>query len=293
MTVGNVKRRRVNSPQKVRSFSVQYHLHSGNGEKVRVCRQFFCNTFGISKKVVENITKKTSLISGRYKGEHGNTGRAPKCTTPARTITKVALFISQMPKMPSHYCRADSKRLYFEATWNMASLHRAYNEQASELHKVSLKVFKKVFNQWEPTLGFFVPKKDQCTTCNTGVESDPEYCAHVHRKKTIRAMKAADKAEAKMNPSKRFVTFDMQATLTLPFAEDSQLYYARKLSVYNVSIYDSEKNGICHVYDETNGAKGSTEIASCLLDYLSSLLESVEHVIFYADTCEGRIEINL
>lgn len=106
-------------------------------------------------------------------------------------------------------------------------------------------------------------------------------------------MKAADKAEAKINPSKRFVTFDMQATLTLPFAEDSQLHYARKLSLYNVSIYDSEKNGICHVYDETHGRKCSNEIASCLLDYPSSLPESVEHMIFYANTYGGKIWINL
>ena len=116
LIIGTVQRRRVNSPQKIRSRSVQYNLVNETRNKIRVCRLFFCNTFGISTKVLENISKKTSPTTGRYRSEHGNTGKTPAKTTPQRIIRKVAQFISRVPKLPSHYSRANSSRLYLEAT---------------------------------------------------------------------------------------------------------------------------------------------------------------------------------
>lgn len=85
-----------------------------------------------------------------------------------------------------------------------------------------------------------------------------------------------------------YVSFDLQAVLTLPFAGDCQIYYKRKLSLYNFNIFDSMKQGTCFLWDETNGKKGSSEIGTCLLNYIKSISPDVEHIVLYADTCGGQ-----
>lgn len=75
--------------------------------------------------------------------------------------------------------------------------------------------------------------------------------------------------------SHRAITFDLQAILSVPFTGDAQIYYRRRLSVFNFTIYNYYKpvggDRHCYVWDETNGGKRSSEIGTCLLDYLSNL----------------------
>ncbi len=101
-------------------------------------------------------------------------------------------------------------------------------------------------------------------------------------------MKWADKISAKGSSTVRYATFDLQAVLTSPFAGDCLIYYSRKLSVLNFTIFDSKENGICYLWPEIEGKKGSSEIGTCLLKYLQNLPNEVERVIFYADTCGGQ-----
>ncbi|KAK7478334.1 hypothetical protein BaRGS_00030408 [Batillaria attramentaria] len=44
----------------------------------------------------------------------------------------------------------------------------------------------------------------------------------------------------------------------------------------------------CFVWDETNGRRGSVEIATCLFLYLKSLPVTVKDVILYSDCCGGQ-----
>jgi len=83
----------------------------------------------------------------------------------------------------------------------------------------------------------------------------------------------------------RTISFDLQSILSLPFAGDNQLYYRRKLNVYNFTIFDSFEN-TGYVWNECNGKKGSAEI--CLIKYLTQLPESVSHITTYSDTCRGK-----
>lgn len=201
-------------------------------------------------------------------------------------IRKVERFVRRIPKVPSHYCRKTSNKLYLEPHWNLSKLHRAYlSEFPDESYHVSLAVFNSVFKNWTPSLAFFISKKDRCTTCLTSSPEDPKYLSHISRKNNIRKMKEDDKEMARNSNNKMiYLTFDMEAILSLPYGQASSLYYSRKLSVFNFTIFDSKQNGICNVFDETNGSKGSTEVASCLLDYFESLDEEVEHVVMYSDT---------
>jgi len=89
-------------------------------------------------------------------------------------------------------------------------------------------------------------------------------------------------------PDTLYGTFDLEAVLQLPYAGDGKIYYSRKLSLLNFTIFDSFENGTCFLWDETRGKKGSAEIVTCLLKYLESIPDSIQHVILYCDTCSGQ-----
>ncbi|ESO90015.1 hypothetical protein LOTGIDRAFT_175845 [Lottia gigantea] len=67
-----------------------------------------------------------------------------------------------------------------------------------------------------------------------------------------------DKEQAKIDNTLHTVSFDLQAVLRTPHAGDAQIYYKRKLSVYNFTVYENHTaNGHCFVWDETEGGRGS------------------------------------
>lgn len=69
---------------------------------------------------------------------------------------------------------------------------------------------------------------------------------------------------------------------------DAQIYYKRKLSVYNFTVYDSRDEGFCYVWDECNGLKGSSEIGTGLITYMTNLPKEIKHVTTFSDTCGGQ-----
>lgn len=69
------------------------------------------------------------------------------------------------------------------------------------------------------------------------------------------------------------------------------LYYSRKYSTYNCSVYESgTRNGFCYLWGETDGLRGSNEIVSCIFKYLSLLDEQnkFESIALYCDSCAGQ-----
>ena len=144
----------------------------------------------------------------------------------------------------------------------MYILYKQYCQENDISNPVKEHKYRDIFRS-DFRLKCFCPKKDQCTVCNA-------YCAAMGdekemlrerweerkaREKEAMMEKAVNKDGAKADDSYQNVTFDLQAVLTTPFAGDAQLYYKRKLSVYNFTIYDnSSANGHCYLWDETEGA---------------------------------------
>ena len=114
---------------------------------------------------------------------------------------------------------------------------------------------------------------------------------HQERKIQAREQKEIDKKQAQTNSKFYVATFDLQAVLTTPCCLVSQLYYARKLCCYNLTIYSlGDKRVSCHLWDETQGKRGSCEIATCLHKNTQSICSSgpIEDVTYYSDTCGGQ-----
>ena len=59
--------------------------------------------------------------------------------------------------------------------------------------------------------------------------------------------------------------------------------------MYNLSVVSlADKHGVCCLWDDTSGQKGSSEVATCLMLYLSYLPHTVKHVFLYSDTWSGQ-----
>ena len=87
-------------------------------------------------------------------------------------------------------------------------------------------------------------------------------------------------------------TFDLQAVHTTPCSLVSEMYYSRNLCCYNLTI-DSlgDKKAVCHLWDETQGKRGSCEIAICLMKNIMSVCSpsnEIKEVTYYSDTSGGQ-----
>lgn len=139
-------------------------------------------------------------------------------------MSRIRSHIDRFPKMPSHYNRARSKRLYFYPGLNIRKLYRLYVEKCEEdgIAPQKENVYRKVFNSYDPPLAFHVPKKDQCTSCNnctnsnneekTGLQKD--YDDHIRRKNEANADKKKDMLESSTVKTDQITcAFDLQVRI--------------------------------------------------------------------------------
>ena len=163
-------------------------------------------------------------------------------------------------------------------------------------HLVSERMYRHIFNT-NFNISFFKPKKDQCSQCNVYYAAEgatkerlmSDWTAHKAREDQAMKMKEADKLKACEDPTFETVSFDLRAVICTPHAGDAQIYYKRKLSVYNFTIYQPSTNdGFCYVWDESEGGRGSCEIGTCLLEYIKALPKEITHLSTFSDTCGGQ-----
>ena len=139
----------------------------------------------------------------------------------------------------------------------------------------------------EYNLSFHVPKKDQCINCNDDntkkeagtldSKDEKNHQDHMERKQRGRQEKPKDKEDTQKYNHIHTATFDLEAVLPTPCSLVSQAYYKRKLSSYNFTVYSlSDGKGTCFLWNETEGQRGSCEIATCLHLYLNSLSPCTE-----------------
>jgi hypothetical protein len=109
---------------------------------------------------------------------------------------------------------------------------------------------------------------------------------HMERKQSGRQEKQKDKEDAHKYNHIHTATFDIQAVLTTPCSLASQVYYKTKFQV-TILLYIPlvmEKG----LWNETEGQRGSCEIATCFHLYLNSLSPCTEQVTLFSDSCIGQ-----
>ena len=211
---------------------------------------------------------------------------------------EVRKHINRFPKMESHFCRANTGYQYLSPDLNINKMYLLYLEEHNKNErKASLSFYSKAVENMK--LKFHSPKKDLCGLCDAyrkGNEGEQaliciDYEKHIQEKCKARELKEEMKEKAKFNPE-TFVTsvFDLQQVLYLPKSNRGELFYKRRLSCYNFTVYElASKTGYCYLHHEGLAKRGSNEIASNLYSYLTVVDgEKKKEVALFCDGCRGQ-----
>ena len=208
-------------------------------------------------------------------------------------------FFNAIPKVESHYCRADTERLYLEPVWeSKRHIHRVYVEYCREREKqpVQSKVFFDVTEEMK--ISMYKPCKDLCNLC-LGYENDnPDitkeiYDFHIQKKDEARHEMEADIK----NADYKFVfTMDLEAVLICPVTKASAAYYKSKLTVHNFTVYNCRSHqGFCYLWDKSEDDLQASVFATMITKFLEQEINFDEGdiVVLWSDGCcyQNRNEI--
>ena len=235
---------------------------------------------------------------GHGKVHEDNTGKhAPGIKKSPEVHQSVRDHIASFPALDSHYARARTNKKYLEATLNVSKMYSLYLEfcKDNNITPVLETYYRHVFDS-EFNLSFHKPKKDYCSFCHqynsTNKEKEDiqaEFEAHQRRKLQAHNAKNKYKAEAKESSNTVVATFDLESVLPSPKLTESSVYYKRKLSTYNLTVYSlADNRRTCYMWHEGTAGRGSSDIASCMLKYLTSQKPEKENVVLFSDTCSGQ-----
>ena len=235
------------------------------------------------------------IIEADSRGKHTNRPKRIK----DEVINSVRKHIESYQRIDSHYCRASTSRQYLSANLSVKEMYRQYVVKMEKLGQVtaSKHYYRDVFAN-EYNLGFHQPKKDQCDQCaafdnltpqeKIGAQRDQDQ--HLKNKNIATELVRTDKQAAIGDSFICCASFDLQKVLYVPGAPSSTLYYKRKLSIYNFTIYDlATEGGRCFVWNKTTGKRRANEIASCVWKFIQiKIAEGCNEFRFYTDNCGGQ-----
>ena len=117
--------------------------------------------------------------------------------------------------------------------------------------------------------------------------------AHLRNKTLVRQVKDKVKELAKTDEKINGACFDLQQVLTTPKSMSSQLYYRRKLSTFNLTVFNlARKHGSCYMWHEGVGKRGANNIASCVWQYIhTASSHGAKEFHFFSDNCGGKTKI--
>lgn len=277
-----------------RKFTLNYSFKV-DSETVHVCQPFFLHTLDISDKMVRTALSKArrgvgNIPSPDKRGHH----------TPSNKLNRDDMkfandHIDSFPKVPSHWCRKNTKMVYLETTINKEKMYDLYKQHCLENNKnpIGKTSYKELI--LEKNIGFYKPRKDQCW-CNKyeqlseeeQKEKQAEYEEHVNRKYYAQEEKKSDKMKAIEDNRLHVCTFDFEAVLYCPLVLGKPVFYKRKLGSMNFTIHNAAtKQGYCYFWPEYEGNRGSNEVSTCLYNYISRLTD-VDHLVLYSDCCPGQ-----
>nr|CAI5827869.1 unnamed protein product [Callosobruchus analis] len=266
-----------------KTVTLNYHLKKDN-KRLSVCKLMFLNTLGIGE---------WSAREWALKGQHKSSLHVKKCNVPLKPKGNEHLesFLNELPKIPSHYCRSQSSKLYLEPIFkSQKEVFDVYVENCSEskIKPLSLTQFKKFFIKLN--IGLFQPKKDQCDLCcmhEVNNISEEKWLEHQQMKEDARREMKADTERAKLDKSLMVITMDLQAVLLCPLLKASAIYRKKKLIFHNFTMFNNVTHEVtCYVWHEGEGNITANEFSSCIVDYIEkNCNEKLKEIILWSDGC--------
>ena len=283
VTKESPKQRKTENNESRRSGTLRYTLKAGK-ENIPVCKKMFLSTLGLREWQVHNWvnhskygineTKKKSegiLRSFWVHNEFMNT------------------FIDNLNKLPSHYCRKDTNKMYLEQSFTtITELYNLYVNAAKESNQTAMSQNSLTKLLKKKNISLYKPKKDECDICcqyNEKKLTEEDWQRHQHQKDRARAEKVKDKEES-LRGAKHVVTMDLQAVKVCPSIMASAVYFKTKLCVHNFTVYNlATRQCTCYWFDETQADLQASTFASFVVDYIRRHLNDGKPIILYSDGC--------
>lgn len=287
-----------------RGMAIEYFIPSyrneGGSELVKVCQKAFLSILNVSKFRVQRLCRLVFQTGESPKELRGGDHRSKKSED---KLSKVKSFIESLQPVESHYCRGKSKRQYLPSHLSISSLWEAYNNTIENEFKVKYEYFRKIFVE-NYNVGFGSPATDQCSKClelkeriksveNWGEKEKLKIELEVHKKRGQMFF------ELLQNEEDGTITysFDCQKNLIYPKLTDQAAYFLRQFYVSNFTMClgsshskQTRENTFIYAWTEMEGAKGSSEIASCVRHRLSETIypQNTHTIRLFADGAGGQ-----
>lgn len=270
----NVARKRKRDPDSTKSKEVSWkYFLEVRGARHQVCKDTFLNTLDESDTFIRTCAKHkrdtvTGLVSEDRRGKN-----KPKHSLDPATVQQVIDHIHSFPAYESHYCRKQSKQKYFARPLSKSIMLKKYNKKYPKISKSTfLRIFKPLGLKFKP------PASDTCGLCDeltTKIKAtmDEEEKEKLKKEKDLHLRKAEAAYDlkrqfietAKRDNSKSVLIFDLQQCLPTPDIKCGEVYYARQLYTYNLTIHDPVRMiTYNYMWNEAEGFRGANEIASCI-----------------------------
>lgn len=266
--------------------------------KIQVCKTMFLNTFGIKQGLVYSALKKLSLQGTVVHDKRGIHKHTKKITE--EMIASVCDHVNSFAPVESHYVRRRTNKVYLDGSLTFARmflLYKDWNDPQNQSKVKTARQYRDIVNK-NINLGFHVPKKDQCDVCQVyknlprpvTEEQLNTYNTHMRNKTIARELKNKDKESTIKSKDVLTAVYDFQKVHGMPCGETSILYYKRKLTVFNFTIYEmGSRVAKCYVWDESTACRGANEVSSCLYDYIKEHHQKgIKTFNFWSDNCGGQ-----
>lgn len=173
-----VNRSRVLDENSRRQNTYNYHPKYQNSDGLQVCKQMFLATLGVNEWMVHNWIKESThgmpnknstlmQCSDSEIDEEQNNISFIRSSLNNRKLDLEA-WIQKLPKMPSHYCPLQSKRLYLEGPFD--TKQEVYDLYAKHCNEKNMRPLSKSFLfefLEENNFAIYKPRKDQCDLCTS------------------------------------------------------------------------------------------------------------------------------
>ncbi|XP_022826364.1 uncharacterized protein LOC111356295 [Spodoptera litura] len=303
------KRRVTTETASRREFTLRYYLPTKTHMtdslapniqtlKIQVCKTMFLNTFGIKQGLVYSALKKLSLegtVAHDKRGIHLHTKKITE-----EIIASVCDHVNSFAPVESHYVRKRSDKVYLDGSLTFAKmflLYKDWNDPKNQNKAQTARQYRDIINS-HINLGFHIPKKDQCDVCHVyknllrpvSEEQFQIYKTHMRNKTIAREFKIKDKECSLKSNDVLTAVYDFQKVHGMPYGETSILYYKRKLTVFNFTVYEmGSRVAKCYVWDESTANRGANEVSSCLYNYIKEHHQKgIKIFNFWSDNCGGQ-----
>lgn len=306
MDIVNIKRRYVDEDISRRHCSVKYYLPVENQDipKVQVCQKKLCYVLKITPRRLQKLQEKLKFNEPLEdkRGRHSNRPNA----IPNTIKDLIKAHIETFPKQESHYARGRTEKMCLSPDLTLKQMFILFKGKHPDA-KCSEKLYRDIFRS-DFNLRFGTPRSDTCQYCDkfyaklveARSEEEKNNISHeseIHHRRAEKAYSALsdDIKLAKENKNTIVLCTDLQQVLFCPTLKHSSVFYQRQYSCYNQAVHNMGTNDVFMCFwHESVAKRGSAEIASCLLKYVSTHFKPMENIgtdrklIVWSDRCVGQ-----